>query len=78
MAEAPSKGISMSIVDPEPIHAGSEEDEDFNIPLHLRSRQTKGPVVVTVEELSEEAIEKQADESMPALVPAKIAPSGSL
>ena len=48
VAEAPSKGISTSRVDPEPIHAGSKEDEDFEIPL----RPNKGLVVVTIEELS--------------------------
>jgi len=52
--EAPSQGIFTSAVDPEPIHAGPEEDENFEIPLHRRSRRTKGPAVVTVEELSEE------------------------
>ena len=45
----------MFVVDPEPIHAGSEENEDSKIPLHPRSHQTKGPIVVMVEELSEEA-----------------------
>jgi len=40
-AEAPSKGISMSAVDPEPIYVGSKEDEDSEIPLHPRNRQTK-------------------------------------
>ena len=48
----------MSGVDPEPIHAGSEEDEDSEIPLHPRSHRTKGPAVVTIEELSEEVTER--------------------
>ena len=61
MAEAPFKGISTLGVDPEPIYAASKEDEDFEIPLHLRNSRTKGPAVVTVEELSEEVIERQAN-----------------
>ena len=80
MAEVPSKGISTSIVNLEPIHAGSEEDEDFEIPRHPRSHRTKGPAVVTVEKLLKEVIERQTtgDESVSAPMPAKIASSGSL
>ena len=54
IAKAPSKGTSTSGVEPEPTHVGSEENEDSKIPLHLRSRQTRGLAVVTVEELSGE------------------------
>ena len=51
MAEVPSKGISTSIVNLEPIHAGLEEDEDFEIPRHPRSHRTKGPAVVMAKKL---------------------------
>ena len=54
MTEAPSKGTSTSGVEPEPTHAGFEEDEDSKVSLHPRIRRTKGPAVVTVEELFEE------------------------
>ena len=79
MAETPSKGISTLVVDPEPIHAGSEENENSEIPLHPRSYQRKDPAVVTVEELSEEVIERKVTggDSVLAPVPAKIAPSSS-
>ena len=80
MAEAPSKGTSRSGVEPEPTHVGFEKDEDSEISLHPRSRRTKGPAVVTVEKLSEEAAERQVtgDESMPTPMPIRIALSGSL
>ena len=80
VAEASSKGTSTLEVDPEPIHAGSKEDEYSEILLCLNSRQTNGPVVVKVEDLSEKVTERQTtgDESVPTLVPAKIVPSGSL
>ena len=80
MTEAPSKRTSTSRVDPEPTHVGSKKDEDFEILLCSISRQTKGPVVVTVEELSEEVTERQAirNELVPTIVPARIAPAGSL
>ena len=52
----------------------------LEIPLHPRSRRTKGPTVVTVEKLSEKVTERQAtrDESVPVPEPAKVAFSGSL
>jgi len=53
IAEAPLKGTSMSRVKPEPTHAGSEEDEDSEIPLCPRSHRTKGSAVVSVRELLE-------------------------
>ena len=60
----------------EPTHSSSEEDEDSEIPLRLRSRRTKVPAVITVEGLLEEAVERQVtgDESVPTLVPTRIAP----
>ena len=78
MDEAPSKRTSTSGVDPEPIYAGSEEDEDYEIPLHLRSRRSSA--VVTIEKLLEEAAERQTtrDESVPTPMPVRIVPSGSL
>ena len=80
MAEAPSKETSTSGVKPKPTNAGSEGAEDSEIPLHPRSCRIRGPVVVTVEELLEEIIERQktGDELMPSPVPTRIAPSSSL
>jgi len=46
--------FSLSI-DPEPVHASSEEEESSEILLLPRSRRTKGPAVVTTETLLEEA-----------------------
>ena len=57
LALAPSKGTSTSRVEPESAHADSEEDEDSEILLHPKWRQTRGHVVVTVEDLSKETIE---------------------
>ena len=59
MDEAPFKETSTSGVEPEPVHAGSEEDEDSKILLHLRSHLTRGLAIVTVEELLEETAERQ-------------------
>ena len=49
VAEVPSKGISSLAIDPEHVHAGSEEDEGSEICLLLRNHRTNGPVVLTVE-----------------------------
>jgi len=67
-------------VDPELVHASSEEDEDSEIPLHPRSRQFKGLAVITAEKLPEGVTKRQATgaDSMPAPVSTKIAPSVSL
>ena len=80
MAEAPTKRTSTLEVELEPIYTGSEGNEDFESPLRLRSRRTRGPTMVMVEELSEEIAERQVtkDEPMSTWVPTKIAPSGSL
>ena len=79
-AEAPSKETSTSGVEPKPTHSGSEENEDFEILLHVRSRRTRGPAVVTVEVLLGETTEMQVtrDEPLPALVPIRIVSLGSL
>ena len=73
MAEVPSKRISPLIVNPEPIHEGSE------VPLHPRSRRTKALAVVTAEALHEEVIERQATGGnfVLASVPTKTALSSS-
>ena len=75
MAEAPSKETFTSGVEPEPTYACSEEDEDSEIPLRSRSRRTRGPTLVTIEELLKETAERQVirDEPVPSLVPTKIA-----
>ena len=65
MAEAPTKRTSTLEVEPEPIYTGSEENEDFESPLRLRSRRTRGPTMVMVEELSEEIAERQVTEDEP-------------
>ena len=44
--EVPSRGTSSLAIDPEHVHAGSEEDEDSEIPLLSRSGRTKGPAVI--------------------------------
>jgi len=76
VGEVPSKGTSTSGVEPEPTHVGSEEDEGSEIPLRPRSRRTTGPAAVTVEELSEEIVEKQVtrDKLVRTPVPIRIAP----
>jgi len=53
MAEAPSKQTSTSGVETKSVHVGSKDSED-EIPLHLRSRRTRDPIVAMVEELSKE------------------------
>ena len=80
MAEASSKGTSTSGVEHKPTHAGFEEDEDSAVPLRHGSHRTKGPVVVTVEKLSEEVAIRQVtgDKSVTTPVSTKIAPSGFL
>ena len=51
MVKVLSKGISSSVVDPEPVHVGSEKDEGPKVPLLPRSCRSKGPAVVTAEAL---------------------------
>ena len=77
LSEVPSKGISILVVNPEPIHVSSEEDEGFEIPLHPRSRRTEGPAVITAEALPEEVTERQATggDSVPISIPTRTAPS---
>jgi len=79
VAEVPFEGTSSLALDPEPVHAGSEEDEGSKVPLLLRSRRTKGPAVVTVEALPGEVTERQTTggDSVSASVPTKIVPSSS-
>ena len=70
----------MSRLEPKPTHDNSEEDEDSKISLHPTSRRTKDPIVLTIEELSEEAVERQVtrDESLLTPVSTRIDPAGSL
>jgi len=44
--EVPSRGNSSLAIDPEPVHASSKEDEDYEVPLLSRSHGTKGPFKV--------------------------------
>ena len=67
-------------IDPELVHAGSEEDEDPEVLLLSRSHRTKGHAVVMTETLSGEVTERQTTggDSLSALVPTKAVPSSSL
>ena len=49
LIEVPSWGTSSLAIDPGPVQTCSEEDEDSEVPLLLRSRRTKGPPVITTE-----------------------------
>ena len=54
--EVPSRETSSLAIDPEPIHAYSEEDEDSEVPLLLRSCRIKGTAVITMEAFPAEVI----------------------
>jgi len=66
-------------IDPELVHAGSEEDEGTEVPLLPRSHRTKGPAVVMTEALLGEVTERQTTrgDSSSAPVPTKVVPSSS-
>ena len=51
MIEVPSGGTSSLAIDPEPVHVGSEENEDSEVPLLSRSHRIKGPAMITMEVL---------------------------
>jgi len=57
--EVPSKETSSITIDPEYVHAGSEEDEGSEVPILLRSHRTKGPAVITMEAVMAEVTERQ-------------------
>ena len=79
MIEVSSNGTSSLTIDPELVHAGSEEDEDPEVPLLSRSRRTKGPAVVMTEALPGKITERQTTrgDSSSAPVPTKVVPSSS-
>jgi len=75
--KVPSKGTSSLAIDPEPVHAGSEEDEDSEVPLLLRNHRTKGPVVIMTEVLLTEVTGRQTSGGEPASVSTEVVPSSS-
>jgi len=79
VAEIPSEGISILVVNLVLIHASSEEDEGSEILLHPRRCRIKGLIVVIIEALLEEVTGRQATggDFVLAPVPTKTAPSGS-
>ena len=58
MTEVPSQGTSSLTIDPELVYTDSEGDEGLEVPLLLRSGQTKGPLVVMTEVSPWEVTEK--------------------
>jgi len=49
--EVSSRGTSSLVIDPEPVHAYSKEDENSEVPLLSRSLRTKGSTVITMKVL---------------------------
>ena len=64
-AEAPPRETSRSEVNPELAHVDTDEDEDSNVQLRLRSSLTRGPIVANVKEVSEGLAEEQVTGSEP-------------
>jgi len=70
-----SEGTSSLAIDPEPVHEGSKEDEDSEIPLLSRSHRTKGPAVISTEVLPVELTGRQTSGGEPVSVSTEVVPS---
>ena len=75
--EVPFRGTSSLAMDPEPNHAGSEEDEGSEVPLLSRSCRTKGPTVITTKALSMEVMGGQTSGGKPVPLFTEVVPSSS-
>ena len=77
MIEVPSRKTFSMAIDPESVHAGSEKDEDCEVPLLSRSCQKKGPAMIMTYTLPAEVTGRQTSGWEPVLVSTEAIPSSS-